>query len=62
MTGSAHCSLAPYWGAKLGKAALRAFQASERGGDLDLVLEAPSVILRGRHARPITGEAPFAAR
>lgn len=31
-TGSAHCSFAPYWTARLGKAELTAFQASARGG------------------------------
>ncbi|MGH2959358.1 MAG: PhzF family phenazine biosynthesis protein, partial [Solirubrobacterales bacterium] len=31
-TGSAHCSFAPYWSARLGKTELTAFQASSRGG------------------------------
>lgn len=31
-TGSAHCSFAPYWAARLGKTELTAFQASRRGG------------------------------
>lgn len=31
-TGSAHCSFAPYWSARLGKSELKAFQASARGG------------------------------
>lgn len=31
-TGSAHCSFAPYWSARLEKAELTAFQASARGG------------------------------
>lgn len=34
VTGGAHCALTPYWTAKLGKTALRAFQASRRGGEL----------------------------
>jgi PhzF family phenazine biosynthesis protein len=38
VTGSAHASLAPFWGKRLGKAALRARQASSRGGFLDLHL------------------------
>jgi PhzF family phenazine biosynthesis protein len=35
VTGSAHCSIAPYWAKKLGKSDLRAHQASPMGGDLD---------------------------
>lgn len=31
-TGSAHCALAPYWSSRLGKSAIRSFQASKRGG------------------------------
>ena len=34
--GSAHCCLAPYWGERLGKDVLTAFQASSRGGILRL--------------------------
>jgi PhzF family phenazine biosynthesis protein len=36
VTGSAHASLAPFWAERLGKTALRARQASPRGGYLDL--------------------------
>ncbi|CAO2185014.1 unnamed protein product [Urochloa humidicola] len=49
--GSAHCVLAPYWGGKLGKQRLTAFQASPRSGILYLELE-PA----GRRVR-IQGEA-----
>lgn len=31
-TGSAHCTLGPYWASKLGKTELNAYQASARGG------------------------------
>lgn len=34
VTGSAHCMLAPFWAAQLGRHTLRAHQASPRGGDL----------------------------
>lgn len=34
VTGSAHCTLTPYWSAKLGKKTLRAKQISPRGGEL----------------------------
>ncbi len=34
VTGSAHCTLIPYWSQKLGKSRLHAFQVSARGGEL----------------------------
>jgi PhzF family phenazine biosynthesis protein len=34
VTGSAHCTLIPYWSERLGKNKLHAFQLSERGGEL----------------------------
>jgi PhzF family phenazine biosynthesis protein len=34
VTGSIHCSLAPYWGARLGKFTLRSNQLSTRGGQV----------------------------
>ncbi len=34
VTGSAHCTLIPYWSRRLGKTELRAFQASPRGGEV----------------------------
>lgn len=34
VTGSAHCTLIPYWSRRLGKKALFARQASRRGGEL----------------------------
>lgn len=34
VTGSAHCTLAPYWAARLGRRALLAWQVSRRGGVL----------------------------
>lgn len=34
VTGSAHCTLIPYWAGRLGKSELRARQVSRRGGDL----------------------------
>ncbi len=33
-TGSAYCTLAPYWAKRLGRSALRARQLSERGGEV----------------------------
>jgi predicted PhzF superfamily epimerase YddE/YHI9 len=34
VTGSAHCTLIPYWSARLGKTELHALQVSKRGGEL----------------------------
>lgn len=34
VTGSAHCTLIPYWAERLGKKDLHAFQLSKRGGEL----------------------------
>lgn len=34
VTGSAHCTLIPYWSRRLGKDKLRAIQISRRGGEL----------------------------
>jgi predicted PhzF superfamily epimerase YddE/YHI9 len=48
VTGSAHCSLTPYWSKKLGKNILKAYQASKRGGVLECEM-APKgrVLIRG---------------
>jgi len=47
VTGSAHCCLAPYWMKKTGKNPLRAFQASSRGGILDVENVDDRVLIRG---------------
>ena len=47
VTGSAHCSLAPYWGARLKKTRLRARQRSARGGTLLCELIGDRVFLEG---------------
>jgi predicted PhzF superfamily epimerase YddE/YHI9 len=39
VTGAAHCTLAPYWGDRLGLRELLAHQASPRGGELRLTLD-----------------------
>jgi PhzF family phenazine biosynthesis protein len=47
VTGSAHCALAPYWQAKLGKSEMTGYQASERGGVVHTVVKGDRVLLRG---------------
>ncbi|GMP91070.1 hypothetical protein CsSME_00041926 [Camellia sinensis var. sinensis] len=50
VTGSAHCALAGYWSKKLGKCDFVAYQASPRGGILNLRFDEKSqrVLLRGK--------------
>lgn len=47
VTGSAHCALGPYWGARLGKEELSGYQASARGGVVSVGLRGERVLLRG---------------
>jgi len=47
VTGSAHCCLGPYWGARLGKDALTGYQASRRGGTVRVNLLGDRVELGG---------------
>src|SRR5215469_10080867 len=48
VTGSAHTALGPYWGSKLGKVEMTAFQASARGGVVRLRLNGDRIILGGQ--------------
>jgi predicted PhzF superfamily epimerase YddE/YHI9 len=57
VTGSAHCALTPYWARRLGKAELRAFQASRRGGALYCRLVGARVELEGTCAFYLEGHA-----
>jgi predicted PhzF superfamily epimerase YddE/YHI9 len=50
VTGSAHCTLIPFWAARLGKTKLFARQISPRGGELFCDLSAERVGIGG-HAR-----------
>ncbi len=48
VTGSSHCSLAPYWAEKLGKNRLTARQISSRGGEMICEVKGDRVYLTGR--------------
>lgn len=48
VTGSAHCCLGPFWSERLGKTALRAYQASARGGTVRVEIAGGRVKLGGR--------------
>lgn len=55
VTGSAHCSLGPFWAERLGRAALRCEQASARGGLLEVEVAGERVLLRGTGCVVIEG-------
>jgi predicted PhzF superfamily epimerase YddE/YHI9 len=48
VTGSAHCALAVYWGARLGRDELVGEQASARGGIVRMTRRAERVVLSGQ--------------
>ncbi|MBV8517261.1 MAG: PhzF family phenazine biosynthesis protein [Acidobacteria bacterium] len=56
VTGSAHCALAPYWAAKLGREELTGFQASARGGIVRVRVDGARVKLRGNAVTVLRGE------
>jgi PhzF family phenazine biosynthesis protein len=56
VTGSTHCTLAPYWSERLGKRVLHARQVSERGGDLIVEPRGEKVILKGKAVLYLKGE------
>jgi PhzF family phenazine biosynthesis protein len=56
VTGSTHCSLAPYWAQRLDKANLYARQLSERGGELWCEVKEKRVILKGNAVLTLRGE------
>jgi PhzF family phenazine biosynthesis protein len=55
VTGSAHCTLTPYWAERLGKNPLRARQISERGGDLVCAMKGERVLISGRAVTYLRG-------
>jgi PhzF family phenazine biosynthesis protein len=56
VTGSSHCALAPYWGARLGKREMVGYQASARGGVVRVRLEGDRVVLGGQAVTVLRGE------
>lgn len=55
VTGSAHCTLGPYWEGRLGKPCFRASQLSRRGGSLGVRVEGDRVRLLGEAVTAIRG-------
>lgn len=56
VTGSSHCSLAPYWQAKLGKDKMVAYQASGRGGELHVECTPERIYISGQAVTVMRGE------
>jgi len=56
VTGSAHCTLAPYWAGRLGRPALTGYQASARGGTVRVRVEGERVLLAGQAVTVFSGE------
>jgi PhzF family phenazine biosynthesis protein len=56
VTGSAHCTLVPFWAERLGRTTLFARQVSARGGELHCDLSGDRVGMAGRAALYLTGQ------
>ncbi len=56
VTGSAHCTLAPHWARRLGRVELTGWQASRRGGEVQVHLMGDRVRLGGRAVTVWRGE------
>jgi predicted PhzF superfamily epimerase YddE/YHI9 len=54
-TGSAHCTLTPYWSERLGKTTLDARQLSARGAELRCEQQGVRVLISGRAVTYMTG-------
>jgi PhzF family phenazine biosynthesis protein len=59
VTGSAHCTVIPYWAKRLQKTRLRAIQASARSGELRCELVGDRVRMGGRAIKVIEGFMTF---
>ena len=55
VTGSAHSTLAPYWSDQLNKTNLTAYQASKRGGELNLEIKGDRINITGQAITIING-------
>jgi PhzF family phenazine biosynthesis protein len=56
VTGSSHCTLIPYWAARLGKRTLLSHQLSRRGGELRCELRGERVGIGGEVVEYLRGE------
>ncbi|MEL7476666.1 MAG: PhzF family phenazine biosynthesis protein, partial [Cyanobacteria bacterium J06555_12] len=56
VTGSAHCSLVPFWTERLHKSEMLAYQVSARGGMLKVVDRGDRVAISGQAVTVMKGE------
>jgi PhzF family phenazine biosynthesis protein len=56
VTGSAHCTLTPFWSTRLKKEEMTAYQASSRGGVVRVSLKGDRVVLAGQAVTVLRGE------
>jgi predicted PhzF superfamily epimerase YddE/YHI9 len=56
VTGSAHCTLIPYWAGRLGKDVLIARQLSARGGELSCEMNGGRVLIAGDAVEYLRGK------
>lgn len=56
VTGSAHCTLVPYWSNRLGRKKLHALQVSARGGELWCEDQGERVSISGKAVQVLSGE------
>jgi predicted PhzF superfamily epimerase YddE/YHI9 len=59
VTGSAHCTLVPFWAERLGKTEMHALQVSERGGALWCKLQNERVFIMGKAVKYLEGIIEF---
>ncbi len=59
VTGSTHCTLAPFWAERLGRTVLHARQVSERGGEMRCELRGDRVLLTGQAVCYLEGTIHF---
>jgi len=55
VTGSIHTGLAPFWSERLNKTELVAYQASERGGNLNCIVNGDRVLISGKAVQYLKG-------
>lgn len=56
VTGSAHCALADYWCGRLDRLSMRGYQASARGGVVEVVVQSERVLLAGQANTVVAGQ------
>lgn len=56
VTGSAHCTLVPYWSKRLNKKVLKSLQLSKRTGYLECAIDEDNVYISGKATEYLKGE------